>query len=91
MSLPVTTETVPRPRLDLRVRNVRGTVTVSLANMTYELSETAVWIWKQIDGRNTIADIAAMLAAEFEIDVETATEDTIEVVRDFGESDLVKL
>ncbi|MGW2872788.1 PqqD family protein [Kitasatospora xanthocidica] len=72
---------VPSYRPDVRVRNVRGRFLVAvLAKDPFELSESASFIWKQIDGRNSIADIGRLLAAEYEIDAETATADTKEIL-----------
>ncbi|MFF2116879.1 PqqD family protein [Kitasatospora sp. NPDC058184] len=71
---------VPSYRPDVRVRNLRGRFLVAVAKDAFELSETASFIWKQIDGRNSIADIGRLLAAEYDIDAETATADTKEIL-----------
>ncbi|WP_431043039.1 PqqD family protein [Streptomyces sp. P1-3] len=71
---------IPSYRPDVRVRNVRGGFLVAVANNAFELSETASFIWKHIDGRNSIADIGRLLAGEYDIDEETATADTKEIL-----------
>ncbi|ANP49531.1 hypothetical protein J2Z21_006018 [Streptomyces griseochromogenes] len=70
---------VPSCRPDVRVRNVRGTFLVAVANNAFELSESAGFIWKHIDGRRSIADIARLLAGEYGIDEEAALLDTKEM------------
>ncbi|WP_327306684.1 PqqD family peptide modification chaperone [Streptomyces sp. NBC_01298] len=71
---------VPSYRPDVRVRNVRGGYLVAVANNAFELSETASFIWKQINGQNSIADIGRLLATEYDIDTDTATADTKEIL-----------
>ncbi|MFJ6384880.1 PqqD family protein [Kitasatospora sp. NPDC092039] len=78
LDLPV--DRVPSYRPDVRVRNLRGKFLVAVGKDAFELSETAGFIWKQIDGRNSIADIGRLLAAEYGIDAETATADTKEIL-----------
>ncbi|MGW4272667.1 PqqD family protein [Streptomyces sp. SID10815] len=71
---------VPSCRPDVRVRNVRGNFLVAVANNAFELSESASFIWKQIDGRRSVGDIGRLLAGEYEIDEETAIVDTKEIL-----------
>ena len=59
-------------------REIDGeTVIISPAdNVMHELNETGSFIWRQIDGRCSAADIAGMLAAEYEVPSEDALADT---------------
>ncbi|MER8235553.1 PqqD family protein [Streptomyces sp. NPDC094049] len=82
---------VPTLRLDARIRNIRGKVMIAGPAQAFELSETAAFIWKQIDGSNTVAQIGRLLAAEYEVDEATAVEDTAEVVAELAAGNIVTL
>ena len=45
-------------------------------NVMHELNETGSFIWRQIDGRCSAAEIAGMLAAEYEVPPGDALADT---------------
>ena len=45
-------------------------------SVMHELNETGSFIWRQIDGRCSAAEIAGMLAAEYEVPPEDALADT---------------
>lgn len=83
--------TVPTLPLNIRMRNYRGKTIVGGYQHVMELSETASFVWRQIDGTRTIADIGAMLASEYEIDEETATADVAELLAELAANDLVQL
>jgi hypothetical protein len=55
-------------------------VTDNIADMdsVYTLNETGAFIWEQIDGSRTIAEIIALLTVEFDIDDDSAKEDVID-------------
>lgn len=82
---------VPTRRLDARVRNVRGQMMIAGPTQAFELSETAAFIWRQIDGSNTVAQIGRLLAAEYEVDEQTAVEDTAEVIVELAASSVITL
>ncbi|GLY26196.1 PqqD family protein [Micromonospora sp. NBRC 101691] len=73
-------ESVPRLILGIRIRNFRGTIMVSSGAESFELTDVAAFIFRQIDGRSTVGAIAVDLAAEFEVDKATAQVDTAEFV-----------
>jgi hypothetical protein len=75
---------VPSYRPDVRIRNVRGGYLVAVAGNAFELSETATFIWKNINGRNSIAEIGKLLADEYDVDEETAIADTKEILQDLA-------
>jgi hypothetical protein len=82
---------VPAVPLNIRMRNYRGKTIIGGYQHVMELSETASFVWRQIDGTRTIADIGAMLASEYEIDAETATTDVAELLAELAANDLVRL
>lgn len=81
---------VPRRRLDSRVRTMRGKTLVAGARQALELDETATFIWRRLDGTATVGQIAEALAAEYDVDAETALADVIELVSDLVECEVVE-
>ncbi|MBT2470443.1 PqqD family protein [Streptomyces sp. ISL-66] len=88
---PVTRASVPSVRPDIRVRKIRGTLVVAVPEQAFELAETTAFIWKRIDGVLSVERIAELLAQEYEIDVETAVEDTVEVLAELVEYGAVRV
>ena len=58
-----------------------GVVVVTRGRRRVELTDRAAVIWRLIDGRRTVEDIARQLAAEYGIDVDEAAADVREVLR----------
>jgi Coenzyme PQQ synthesis protein D (PqqD) len=80
---------VPRRRLDARIRNTRGVVIVAGPQQALELSDVALSVWRHIDGIRTVADIGRELAREFEIDEDTAVADVTELLTDLASARVV--
>jgi coenzyme PQQ synthesis protein D (PqqD) len=76
----VRTDAVPCVRLDVRVRNLRGQLLIARREHALELSDSAGFVWRQLDGRRTVAEIGELLAAEYRIDQQTAIDDTRDVL-----------
>jgi len=47
----------------------------------YTLNETGAYIWEQIDGQRTTAEILALMVEEFEVGEEEAQKDLAELVQ----------
>ncbi len=75
-----TAAAVPSRPLHARMRNFKGTVLVSVDSDVLELSETAAVIWRLIDGRRTVDDIALLLVQQYDIDTPTALADVAELL-----------
>ncbi|CAM5474472.1 PqqA binding protein [Streptomyces avidinii] len=88
---PVTRASVPSVRPDIRVRKIRGVLVVAVPEQAFELGETTAFIWKRIDGARSVERIGELLAEEYEIDVDTAVEDTIEVLAELVEYGAVRV
>ncbi|MBZ5701971.1 MAG: PqqD family protein [Acidobacteriia bacterium] len=58
-------------------------------NVMHELNETGSFIWRQIDGRCSAAEIAGMLAAEYEVPPEDALADTEALLQQLAASALL--
>ena len=54
-------------------------------NSVFILNESGAFIWEQIDGKRTVADIIALITEEFEIDHETASKDVFDFITDTQE------
>ncbi|GIE86442.1 PqqD family protein [Actinoplanes regularis] len=87
----VETGTVVKPRADVGVRRVAGTVTVGWDEEAFELSETTFFIWRQLDGRRAVADVASSVANYYGIDRSEALADTLEVLRDLIDLGLLQV
>ena len=83
--------TVPRRRLDARVRAARGTLLVAGAGEALELDEVAAFMWKQIDGTRTVAEIADAVAGAYDVDAGTARDDVAELLGELVEVGVVEL
>jgi hypothetical protein len=71
---------VPKRRLDARVRNYRGVTMVAGGDESFELSETAAFVWRSLDDSRSVDDIARLLEAEYEVDHDTALADVSELL-----------
>ncbi|MFY9532325.1 MAG: PqqD family protein [Candidatus Acidiferrales bacterium] len=49
-------------------------------SLVHELNATASFLWKQLNGRRSVKELAGMLAREFEVDLETARADISELM-----------
>ena len=80
---------VPVLRLDVRVRNGGQGLTVARQQHVYELDEVASFIWRQIDGSRTVADIGTCLAGEYGIDAGEAAADVADALEPLVEDGLI--
>lgn len=89
---------VPCRRLDTRQRAVRGRVflagpriALGLEETALELDEVATFIWRRIDGARSVRQIAEVVAAEYDADLETVTDDVVELIGEFLDHQVVEL
>lgn len=59
-------------------------------SVVHELNDTASFIWKQFNGKDTLEKIAARLVEEYEIDTETALADIERLATALGEKGLLQ-
>jgi hypothetical protein len=57
-------------------------VTDNIADMdsVYTLNETGAYIWEQIDGEKTVAEIIDLVTQEYEVDKDTAGKDVFDFI-----------
>jgi Coenzyme PQQ synthesis protein D (PqqD) len=58
-------------------------------SVMHELNETGSFLWKNIDGRKSAAELAALLAAEYEVTPGTALADTEALLQQLASSRLL--
>lgn len=80
---------VPEIPLSVQFRRESGRFLAIGYEHTIELSETAAFICRQVDGRLSIAAIAAIVAAEYAIEESTALEDVGSLLADLSDYGLV--
>lgn len=72
---------VPDRRLDIRVRSNRGSIQVVNHTLeAIELDGAGALLFRAVDGRRTIRELAVLLIAEFGIPYATALADTTELM-----------
>lgn len=83
-----------RPARQPRVLKQEAGGTVVLLGLDegryYSLDEIGGRIWDLCDGARTVAQIAALLAAEYEAPPETITQDLVELLDDLANEKLVQ-
>lgn len=82
---------IPVPRLDVSIRNHRGTMYLARDEHSLALSGVAVFIWRALDGRASLADVAAAVAEEYAVDQETAYTDCGELVEELAKAGMLDL
>jgi coenzyme PQQ biosynthesis protein PqqD len=80
---------VRNPRLAWREVDGEIVIIAPDDSRMHELNETASLVWKQADGTRTADEIAAQLAAEFEVELEVARADVAELMARLGEQRLL--
>ncbi|MFE9018908.1 PqqD family protein [Streptomyces sp. NPDC007808] len=91
MAANIEAHSVPRHRLEVRIRSSEGAILLARYDQAYELPEVAAFIWRRIDGTDRVADIARSVAEHYGIDAGTALTDTTEMLEWLLEEKLVKL
>lgn len=59
-------------------------------SVLHELNPTASFVWKHATGERTAEEIAALLAAEYDVDARTALADTRELIADLLAKNLLQ-
>ncbi|MEV6578234.1 PqqD family protein [Streptomyces sp. NPDC051582] len=77
--------------LNVKIRNHRGTTVVGGYEHFFELTGSAAHIWRQIDGKRTVTDIAGLIAEEYDIDRESVVQDIVELFTELAQHDVVNI
>jgi coenzyme PQQ biosynthesis protein PqqD len=83
--------TCPTRNPQLAWREIDGEIVIISPedSQVHELNETAALIWKRADGAQTVEEIAASLAAEYDVTRESAQQDVAELVALLAEKQLL--
>ncbi len=54
--------------------------TAGRVDSIYTMNEVAAFVWENLDGRNSVHDICKKVVQKFQVDIETATEDVINLL-----------
>lgn len=82
---------VPAYPLDTQFRNFRGVLIVSRDEAVLELSDSASFIARRVDGERSVADIGRLLADEYDADLEEAVRDTLDLLAELARHDLLEV
>ena len=72
-----------RPDLEARTVDEEMVILDVKGSLVHRLNRSASDIWNRCDGQHSVADIAASLAAEYELTVETAMGDVQAALAEF--------
>ncbi|MGQ4417995.1 PqqD family protein [Streptomyces sp. SAS_269] len=75
----------------IQVRKYRGHLIVALDDEAVELDDVTEFIFKRLDGAARVRDIGEAVAAAYEVPVDEATADSIEVLTDLLMGGYVKV
>jgi hypothetical protein len=78
-------------RSDVRVEDVAGETLVldDQAGQIHQLNCTASFVWGRCDGKTSVDEIVALMAAQFDVDEKVARNDVVDVIRRLGELKLL--
>lgn len=88
-SVPSLEDQVAERSLSARVRNTRGKLLVAQGPNSVELVDVGIFIFKSIDGKATVRDIATRISAEYDVAYEQALADTAEFIAELASLEIV--
>ncbi|GGW75530.1 PqqD family protein [Streptomyces caelestis] len=83
-------EGVPRRTLGTRIRLVEGDFHIGAEDKALHLTGPAKIIFASLDGRRSVADVARLVTAEYDIDQEEAVADVLEFLNDLTDRGIVE-
>jgi hypothetical protein len=83
--------TCPMRNPQLAWREIDGEIVIISPedSQVHELNETAALVWKRADGAQTVEEIAAGMAAEYDVACESAQRDVAELIAQLAEKQLL--
>lgn len=85
----ISPDSVPRRRLDAKVRNIGGTIVVAGSEQALELSDTARLLWLTMDGTRSVRELADRLVETHHADLDQAIGDVIELLHSLAGAGVV--
>lgn len=77
---------VPRRSLGIRVRKVEDGLMLGFRDQALLLSDSAELIYRSVDGRRTVAGVAAVVAATYGVDEAEALTDVTQFLVDLADN-----
>jgi len=86
----MTPESIPKRRANVRARKFRGQLLVSINEETFELSDSAEFIFRGINGKRSVRELGVLLADQYTIPVDAAVADVSELLDSLVRSDILE-
>lgn len=80
----------PRANFNVQLNTIKGRYLLVQHNQAYEITDVGVLIWGLCDGNHTIDQIAEAIAAEYEVDLAQASQDTAEFLNEIETLGLIR-
>jgi len=93
----LTLQTIYQPSEDVVAREIEGEIIIiplaagigDMEDELYTLNETGKMIWDRLDGRNTLAEIAASLADEYDAPLDEIERDVLGLIEELARRKIV--
>lgn len=73
-------QTIITKQPEIASRQVGPSFLLSYKNNTFQLNKTAVEVWQNIDGHKSIAEIIDLISQKFDVELDTAKNDVLELI-----------
>jgi hypothetical protein len=80
---------VPERAFDVRINSADGKLLLVRGMDAFELDEIGAAIWRSCDGQKHLGQIAADLAQEYDVDIDTAQSDVATFVSELRKAQLL--
>lgn len=80
---------VPRPRPDVSVRNLDGTLWLRYQDQVLELSDTAAFVWRSIQHGVAVADLIELVCQEYDAPASEVGPDVLSLLASLMAADFV--
>lgn len=85
-----TADMAPRRSPDARMRKIRGKLYVATGDLALELDEVAEFIFRQVNGTATAAAIAERVASAYDVTIEQARADVLDLLGELAGQELIQ-
>lgn len=87
----ISADSVPVAPLHVRMRKFQGKMFVGGYEHVLELSDTATFIWRKVDGVRTVGEISQLVAREYEIPAEVAQADVLALFSELEQGEVLTI
>jgi Coenzyme PQQ synthesis protein D (PqqD) len=81
---------IPKRSVRARTRDIRGTLHLAYGGEVFELGGVGSDMWKLIDGKRTVDEIAATIADGHDVEPEAAAHDAREFLDELAAAQLIE-